>query len=137
MKEAHPLLNTITTKLYVKSTQTSKYGLDYYGWSYYMTRDTRHDGSWNKYLNYLGRRKLKELIARECPDAIISTFPFGSAPELGRAAAIPTFSGPRGAAASAEAIHFVRAPGWLPRGRRIYAIGDIHGCRAQLERLHA
>ncbi len=53
------------------------------------------------------------------------------------AAAIPTFSGPRGAAASAEAIHFVRAPGWLPRGRRVYAIGDIHGCRAQLEQLHA
>ena len=32
--------------------------------------------------------------------------------------------------------HFVRAPGWLPRGRRVYAIGDIHGCRAQLEQLH-
>jgi serine/threonine protein phosphatase 1 len=53
------------------------------------------------------------------------------------AAAIPTFSGPRGAAASAEAIHFAHAPGWLPGGRRVYAIGDIHGCRSQLERLHA
>jgi serine/threonine protein phosphatase 1 len=52
------------------------------------------------------------------------------------AAAIPTWSGPRGAASSAEAIHFVRAPGWLPRGRRVYAIGDIHGCREQLEHLH-
>ena len=53
------------------------------------------------------------------------------------AAAIPTWSGPRGAASSAGSINFVRAPGWLPAGRRIYAIGDIHGCRAQLEQLHA
>jgi serine/threonine protein phosphatase 1 len=52
------------------------------------------------------------------------------------AAAIPTFSGPHGAASSADSIRFVRAPGWLPRGRRVYAIGDIHGCRAQLEQLH-
>jgi serine/threonine protein phosphatase 1 len=52
------------------------------------------------------------------------------------AAAIPTWSGPRGAASSAQAIRFVRAPGSLPRGRRVYAIGDIHGCREQLEHLH-
>jgi len=52
------------------------------------------------------------------------------------AAAILTWSGPRGAAASAEALQFVRAPGWLPRGRRVYVIGDIHGCRSQLEQLH-
>ena len=53
------------------------------------------------------------------------------------AAAIPTWSGPRGAASSAETIHFSHAPGWLPRGRRVYAIGDIHGCKSQLERLHS
>jgi serine/threonine protein phosphatase 1 len=52
------------------------------------------------------------------------------------AAEIPTWSEPRGVAASAEALRFVRAPGRLPRGRRIYAIGDIHGCLAQLEQLH-
>jgi serine/threonine protein phosphatase 1 len=52
------------------------------------------------------------------------------------AAAIPTWSEPRSVAASAEALRFVRAPGRLPRGRRIYAIGDIHGCLAQLEQLH-
>ena len=53
------------------------------------------------------------------------------------AAAIPTFSGPRAMAGSAEAIRFMRAPGWLPRGRRVYAIGDIHGCRDKLMALHA
>jgi serine/threonine protein phosphatase 1 len=52
------------------------------------------------------------------------------------AAAIPTWAEPRGAASSAAALRFVRAPGRLPRGRRVYAIGDIHGCLTQLEQLH-
>lgn len=52
------------------------------------------------------------------------------------AAAIATFSGPRTMAASAGAIRFMQAPGRLPRGRRVYAIGDIHGCRDKLTRLH-
>lgn len=52
------------------------------------------------------------------------------------AAAIPTFRGTRAAAANAEGIRFVRAPGWLPRGRRVYVIGDIHGCRDGLAALH-
>jgi serine/threonine protein phosphatase 1 len=34
-------------------------------------------------------------------------------------------------------LHFVLSPGRLPRGRRIYAIGDIHGCLAELRQLHA
>jgi serine/threonine protein phosphatase 1 len=53
------------------------------------------------------------------------------------AAAIATFSGPRPIAEAAGAIRFVRAPGRLPRGRRVYAVGDIHGCRDKLEALHA
>jgi serine/threonine protein phosphatase 1 len=52
------------------------------------------------------------------------------------AAAIPTFNGPRPMAESAEAIRFMHAPGWLPRGRRVYAIGDIHGCLDKLIALH-
>jgi serine/threonine protein phosphatase 1 len=52
------------------------------------------------------------------------------------AAAIPTWSGSREPASSADAIHFVRAPGALPPGRRVYVIGDIHGCLVQLEQLH-
>ncbi len=53
------------------------------------------------------------------------------------AAAIPTFAGPRQVAETPEAIRFIQAPGWLPRGRRIYAIGDVHGCAAKLAALHA
>jgi serine/threonine protein phosphatase 1 len=53
------------------------------------------------------------------------------------AASIPTFGGPREMAASAAAIRFMRAPGQLPRGRRVYAVGDIHGRRDKLTALHA
>ena len=34
-------------------------------------------------------------------------------------------------------IELTQAPASLPPGRRIYAIGDIHGCARQLEHLHA
>jgi serine/threonine protein phosphatase 1 len=53
------------------------------------------------------------------------------------AAAIPTFNGPRQMAVSAETIRFMQAPGSLPRGRRVYAVGDIHGCLDKLVALHA
>jgi serine/threonine protein phosphatase 1 len=50
---------------------------------------------------------------------------------------VPTGSPPQPLAATADALRFRQAPGWLPRGRRVYAIGDVHGCRAQLASLHA
>ncbi len=53
------------------------------------------------------------------------------------AAAIPTWTGPRAMAESAEALRFLQAPGHLPRGRRVYAIGDVHGHPDKLRRLHA
>ena len=34
-------------------------------------------------------------------------------------------------------LEFVPAPAGLPPGRRVYAIGDIHGCSARLDALHA
>jgi serine/threonine protein phosphatase 1 len=52
------------------------------------------------------------------------------------AAAIPTFSGLREMAGAAEAIRFMLAPGRLPAGRRVYAVGDVHGCREKLVALH-
>jgi len=52
------------------------------------------------------------------------------------ATAVPTWR-PRSIATDAASLHFVLSPGRLPRGRRIYAIGDIHGCLAELHQLHA
>lgn len=40
-------------------------------------------------------------------------------------------------AETADAISFMRAPGWMPRGRRAYVIGDIHGQADKLRALHA
>jgi serine/threonine protein phosphatase 1 len=53
------------------------------------------------------------------------------------ATAVPTWRAPRIAAADGASLAFVLAPGRLPRGRRVYAIGDIHGCLAELRALHA
>ncbi|MFD0698975.1 glycosyltransferase [Paenibacillus sp. GCM10027628] len=82
MKEGHPLLNTITVSLYNKSTQVARMGLDYYGWSYYFTREAEHDAFINRSLNILGRKKLVQIIQHERPDAVVNTFPFGATPEV-------------------------------------------------------
>ena len=34
------------------------------------------------------------------------------------------------------AIAWMRAPGWLVRGERVYAVGDVRGCAGQLAALH-
>ncbi len=52
------------------------------------------------------------------------------------AAAIPTWSGQSVSVESSEAPRFLQAPGLLPRGRRVYAIGDIHGHLGKLTALH-
>lgn len=49
------------------------------------------------------------------------------------AATIPTWNDP----APDGGLRFRTAPGWLPGGQRIYAIGDVHGCKPQLAALHA
>lgn len=52
-------------------------------------------------------------------------------------AEIPTWDGPRALPDHADALHFVPAPGRVPDGRRVYAIGDVHGSLDQLRGLHA
>ena len=51
------------------------------------------------------------------------------------ATVLPTRDAPRPRSAPG-AIGFAASPGWLPAGRRVYAIGDVHGCAAQLAELH-
>jgi serine/threonine protein phosphatase 1 len=53
------------------------------------------------------------------------------------ATAVPTWRPPHTATTDAASLHFVLSPGRLPLGRRVYAIGDIHGCLAALRSLHA
>jgi serine/threonine protein phosphatase 1 len=53
------------------------------------------------------------------------------------AAAVPTWTEPAVPFANGTALSFVRSPGLLRDGRRIYAIGDIHGCLQPLRALHA
>jgi serine/threonine protein phosphatase 1 len=50
------------------------------------------------------------------------------------ATAIPTFGGPH---EKSGPIRLMHAPGRVPRGRRVYAIADVHGCRDKLASLHA
>ncbi|GIP26859.1 processive diacylglycerol beta-glucosyltransferase [Paenibacillus sp. J23TS9] len=90
IKEAHPIINSVSSKLYQMSTFSSQFGFDYYGWSYYATRDNNPLGSVNRYLNALGKRKIQEMIEDSRPDAIINTFPFGAVTEMGRNFSIPT-----------------------------------------------
>jgi serine/threonine protein phosphatase 1 len=53
-----------------------------------------------------------------------------------QAASVPTWNDPKAAGDSPATMRWLRAPGWLPRGRRVYAIGDIHGCSDKLRALH-
>lgn len=49
---------------------------------------------------------------------------------------VPEYSGSRNPAATAESLRFLRAPGRLPAGRRLYVVGDIHGHVDRLRTLH-
>lgn len=80
MKEGHPWIHSITSSLISKSTKSSQLGIDYYGWSYYLTRETKETALFQKSMTYLGQKKLRELIQKERPDVVVNTFPFGAAP---------------------------------------------------------
>jgi serine/threonine protein phosphatase 1 len=53
------------------------------------------------------------------------------------ATTVPTWTEPAAPPADGTAPAFVVSPGLLRPGRRIYAIGDIHGCLEKLRSLHA
>lgn len=56
MQEGHPFINLITTSLVNKSTKSSRIGLDYYGWSYYLTRETKRTALFQRSMTYLGKK---------------------------------------------------------------------------------
>jgi processive 1,2-diacylglycerol beta-glucosyltransferase len=75
-QEAHPGMNSISRYLYLYSPIFSAYGIDYYGWSYYMTRNVEMSSTLAKWFNLLGRKKMIGIMKEEKPDAIVCTFPF-------------------------------------------------------------
>lgn len=76
-QEAYPGMNSLSRHLYLYSPYFSAYGLDYYGWSYYATRNLEQTSTLAKWGNMLGMKKLTAIFKKQRPDAIISTFPFG------------------------------------------------------------
>ncbi|TXK77386.1 MGDG synthase family glycosyltransferase [Paenibacillus sp. N3.4] len=92
MKEAHPVINKVSSSVYQGSFKAAAYGFNYYGWSYYMTQEAKSHNPLLTVLNRLGYRHLKELVSSFKPDVIINTFPYGAAPAIGRAFGIPTYT---------------------------------------------
>lgn len=52
------------------------------------------------------------------------------------ATTVPTWTAPAPPSSDGAALAFVRSPGQLRPDKRIYAIGDVHGCLTQLRALH-
>lgn len=80
-QEAHPGLNSISKYLYMHSSTLSFYGFNYYGWSYYMTKDMERSSPLAKWLKLPGMKRLVRIMKEERPDAVVSTFPFGGVSE--------------------------------------------------------
>lgn len=92
MKEAHPIIDKITKALYTKSMLISQYGFDYYGWSYYITKNVKFHTGWSRFLNNLGHNKLRKTIKQMRPHVVIATFPFGAVPEICKQLGISSFT---------------------------------------------
>jgi processive 1,2-diacylglycerol beta-glucosyltransferase len=94
LQEAHPIINSMIKYLFIKSSALSAYGLDYYGWSYYRTRNLESGSLLEKCMDILGRQTLAGILRQEKPDAVVYTFPFGGISALRRkwGLDIPTFA---------------------------------------------
>ncbi|TXK76969.1 MGDG synthase family glycosyltransferase [Paenibacillus sp. N3.4] len=92
MKEGHPFIHMVTNSLINRSIQISRVGLNYYGWSYYLTRENKRSALLQRSMTILGKKKLKEIINQERPDAVVTTFPFGASPEICQSLGISNFT---------------------------------------------
>ncbi|MCI3927217.1 glycosyltransferase [Paenibacillus sp. TRM 82003] len=77
--EAYPKINELTKYLYIKSYTLFP---RLYGWSYYSTREMQTDTMFSTWFHSWGISKLKQVLAREKPDAVVNTFPMLAMPEL-------------------------------------------------------
>ncbi|MCM3630390.1 diglucosyl diacylglycerol synthase [Paenibacillus glycanilyticus] len=81
MAESHPWLNEMTRRVYLKSYTHIPH---LYGWVYDMTRPMKHNSLFGGFLHSFGRDKIRKLLQKEQPDAVIHTFPFFALPALHR-----------------------------------------------------
>ncbi|GLX67421.1 diglucosyl diacylglycerol synthase [Paenibacillus glycanilyticus] len=79
MAESHPWLNEMTRRVYLKSYTHIPY---LYGWVYDVTRPMKHNSLFGGFLHSFGRDKIRKLLQKEQPDAVIHTFPFFALPSL-------------------------------------------------------
>lgn len=77
--EAHPHWNAISRFTYLKS---STYFPGVYGFSYRLSNPAKPNPLWSRFFNSMGKRKLKEIVRRLRPDAVIHTFPYLAMLEL-------------------------------------------------------
>ncbi|SFE82783.1 processive 1,2-diacylglycerol beta-glucosyltransferase [Paenibacillus catalpae] len=98
MAESHPWLNEMTRRVYLKSYTHIPH---LYGWVYDVTRPMKHNSLFGGFLHSFGRDKIRKLLQKEKPDAVIHTFPFFALPDLHRRrpkktvlpqASIPTYT---------------------------------------------
>ncbi|HZG57488.1 MGDG synthase family glycosyltransferase [Paenibacillus sp.] len=89
--EAYPKLNELTKYIYIKSYTLFP---RLYGWSYYSTREMSNDTWFSAWFHSWGMRKLKDVLKRERPVAVVNTFPMLAMPELRRktGVAVPIFN---------------------------------------------
>jgi processive 1,2-diacylglycerol beta-glucosyltransferase len=93
-QEALPVWNELCKQLYKKSAAMAGYGLDYYGWIYYLTRNWNSDNKLFKWIRRFIVKTLATIIEREMPTAVINTFPYGNMIDClqERGIELPTFT---------------------------------------------
>ncbi|QHW31584.1 diacylglycerol glucosyltransferase [Paenibacillus rhizovicinus] len=79
LAEAHPWINAMTKRVYLKSYSLIP-GL--YGWIYDRTKPMKHDSVFSGWLHSFGRDRLRRILLRQRPDAVIHTFPLLAMPAL-------------------------------------------------------
>lgn len=79
LAESHPWINAMTKRVYLKSYSLIP-GL--YGWIYDRTKPMKHDSVFALWLHSFGRDRLRRILLKERPDAVIHTFPLLAMPAL-------------------------------------------------------
>jgi processive 1,2-diacylglycerol beta-glucosyltransferase len=91
LAEAHPYWNAVSRFSYL---QSNVHFPKMYGFSYHLTNQTKPNPYLIRLFHSIGKRKMKEIVQRFQPDAVIHTFPYLAMSELNRKSEfdVPTFT---------------------------------------------